>query len=49
MDKHLEKLKEQIAIEKFINAEKTFSWDPLDFKDENNNRIDDRIDEVDEI
>ena len=52
MDKHLEKLKEQIAIEGFINASKVFSRDPLDFKDKDKDSIDDRAehpDEVDEV
>ena len=49
MDKHLEKLKEQLAVEKFIEAEKVFTWDPTEFKDEDNNKIDDRIQDVDEI
>jgi hypothetical protein len=46
MDKELEKLKEQIAIEGFLNADKTFAWDPLDFKDVDKDRIDDRAEEV---
>jgi hypothetical protein len=52
MDKNLEKLKEQIAIEGFINASQVFSRDPLDFKDADKDNIDDRAehpDEVDEI
>ena len=49
MDKYLEKLKEQLAVEKFIEAEKVFTWDPTEFKDEDNNKIDDRIQDVDEI
>lgn len=46
MDKELEKLKEQIAIEGFLNADKTFARDPLDFKDVDKDRIDDRAEEA---
>jgi len=52
MDKNLEKLKEQITIKGFMEASKTFSWDPLDFKDKDKDHIDDRAehpDEVDEV
>ena len=49
MDKSLEKLKEQIAIEEFIEAKKTFSWDPLDFRDKNKDHIDDRVEHADEV
>jgi len=31
------------AIEAYMTAEKVFSRDPADFKDENQNRIDDRV------
>jgi len=47
MDKELEKLKEQIAIEGFLNAYKTFARDPLDFEDVDKDRIDDRAEEID--
>lgn len=44
MDKHQKKLEEQFAIEGYLDAETVFSRDPLDFRDENNNKVDDRLD-----
>ena len=59
MDKLTKKLKEQIAVEEFINADQVFARDPLEFIDQDGNKVDDRIDgaqgstacgdEVDEI
>lgn len=44
MDKHQKKLEEQFAVEGYLDAEVVFSRDPLDFRDENQNKIDDRLD-----
>lgn len=49
MDKALQNLKEQLAVEKFIEADQVFARDPLEFLDKDGNRIDDRIQDVDEI
>ena len=42
MDKELE------SVESFLNADKVFSRDPLDFDDANKNRIDDRLEQKSE-
>lgn len=49
MDKHQKKIEEMLAVEEYLTAEKVFARNPLEFLDENKNRIDDRIEEVDEI
>jgi len=49
MDKHQKKLEEQFVVEQFLDARQVFTRDPLEFKDENHNKVDDRLDEVDEI
>ena len=43
MDKHQKKLDEQLAIEGFLDAEAVFTRDPLEFKDEDGNKVDDRL------
>ena len=49
MDKHTKKLEEQFIVEQFLDAHQVFARDPLNFIDQNGNKVDDRIDEVDEI
>ena len=49
MDKHTKKLEEQFIVEQFMDAEKVFARDPLNFIDQDGNKVDDRIDEVDEV
>lgn len=42
MDEHEKDLKEQLAVEKFLEADKVFSRDPADFQDKDGDKIDDR-------
>ena len=49
MDKYEKKLREQLAVEKFIEAERVFTWDPTEFLDKDGNKVDDRLDDIDEI
>ena len=49
MDKHQKKLEEQFIVEQFLDAHQVFARDPLDFIDKDGNKVDDRIDEVDEV
>jgi len=49
MDKHQKKLEEQFVVEQFLDAHQVSARDPLNFIDQNGNKVDDRIDEVDEI
>ena len=50
MDKHTKKLEEQFIVEQFLDAEKVFARDPLEFIDKDHDKIDDRVDdEVDEL
>lgn len=49
MDNHQKKLEEQFVVEQFLDAHQVFARDPLDFIDKDGNKIDDRLDEVDEI
>lgn len=49
MDKHQKKLEEQFVVEQFLDAHQVFARDPLDFIDKDGNKVDDRIDEVDEV
>jgi len=49
MDKHQKKLEEQFVVEQFLDAHQVFARDPLNFIDRDGNKIDERIDDIDEI
>ena len=49
MDKDQKKLEEQFVVEQFLDAHQVFARDPLNFIDKDGNKIDDRLDDIDEI